>query len=218
MWRVKVCGLTRIDDAEFAWEEGADALGFVLEPSSPRCLKDFSVLAVSYDGAKKIGVFGDFNAEDDVSGFEIVQSIGVNRITKKPCVPVFRPREGQVVDEWLEATLDWDWCLLDPFHVGMGGGTGEQLDWEMAAEFVRRFDGRVILAGGLGPRNVREAILMVKPFGVDASSRLESEPGIKDGDLVRAYVGEAWGALCEVHGKGMQELWDETAVYRNGWP
>jgi phosphoribosylanthranilate isomerase len=199
MWRVKVCGLTSIEDAEFAFEEGADALGFVLEPSSPRCLTDRSVVAFSFEGTLKVGVFRDFLEDEDLLGFDVVQAVGGARDLGKPWMPVFRPKAGQGVEEWLAATEGWTWCLLDPFHAGLGGGTGEQLDWDLAAEFVGRFGGRVILAGGLGADNVREAILKVKPFGVDASSRLESAPGVKDGDLVSQYVSEAWEALSEVH-------------------
>jgi len=203
MWRVKVCGLTNIEDAEFAWEEGADALGFVLEPSSPRCLTDFSVVAFPFEGVKKVSVFGEYMADEDLGSFNVVQAIGADQGVGKSWMPVFRPKAGQPVEEWLADTLGWEWCLLDPFHAGLGGGTGERLDWDLAADFVQRFEGQVILAGGLNSDNVAEAVERVRPFGVDASSGLEIEPGVKDPSLVAGYVSGAWEALRRVHGEGI---------------
>ncbi len=217
MWRVKVCGLTRLEDAECAWEEGADALGFVLEPSSPRVFQDISILGFDFEGAMKVAVFGDYFAGEESREFDVVQAFGSDQGIGKPWMPVFRPQEGMEVEEWLAETQGWDWCLLDPFHAGMAGGTGETIDWDLAARFVKEFSGKVILAGGLGPENVREAIGVVKPFGVDASSRLEVSPGVKDLDKVGEYVREAWAGLIEVHGRSQQDLWDEAAVFRNGW-
>ncbi len=216
MWRVKVCGLTRLEDAECAWEEGADALGFVLEPSSPRVLQDVSVLTFEFEGSRKVAVFGEYFEGEDLQGFDIVQAFGADQGLRRFRMPVFRPRPGVGVSEWLLATQEWDCCLLDPFHPGIAGGTGETVNWELAARFVEEFSGKVILAGGLGPENVREAIRVVKPFGVDASSRLEVSPGVKDLDKVGEYVREAWAGLIEVHGRSQQDLWDEAAVFRNG--
>lgn len=216
MWRVKVCGLTTIGDSEAAWEEGADALGFVLEPSSPRCLADFSVLSYPLEGVARVAVFGDFFDGEDLARFHIVQGFGGDQQVGKAWVPVFRPREGMGVSDWLAKIRGWDWCLLDPFHQGMAGGTGKPIDWDLAARFVKEFTGKVILAGGLGPENVREAIRVVRPFGVDASSRLEVSPGVKDLERVGEYVREAWAGLVEVHGRSQQNLWDEAFAIRNG--
>lgn len=215
MWRVKVCGLTRLGDAECAWEEGADALGFVLEPSSPRVFQDFSILGFEFEDTTKVAVYGEFFEGEDLSSFDVVQAFGVEQGIGKSWMPVFRPRSEMGVEEWLEETDRWAWCLLDPFHAGMAGGTGETIDLELAARFVEEFSGKVILAGGLGPENVRDAIRIVKPFGVDASSRLEVSPGVKDLEKVGEYVREAWAGLIEGHGRSQQDLWDEAAVFRN---
>ncbi|MFM9873398.1 MAG: phosphoribosylanthranilate isomerase [Fimbriimonadaceae bacterium] len=217
MWRVKVCGLTRWSDAIAASNADADALGFVLEPKSPRFIGEepwYWVRAIG--GCLNVGVMGEsIEVSDDVLRlFQVIQAFGNDAKYHKARIPVFRPHLAMTLDDWLVETRSWDWCLLDPYHDGLAGGTGTSVDWDKASDFVARFDGRVILAGGLGPDNVHEAILKVKPFGVDASSRLESSPGLKDAELVRSYVSEAWDALCEVHKKSMQELWDEAAAIR----
>lgn len=201
MWRVKVCGLTKLDDAEFAWEEGADALGFVLEPTSPRCLTDWSILAYPMEGVKRIAVFGEFFEGESLESFDAVQAIGVDHGVGKPWMPTFRPKQGQPLEEWLIATQGWDWCLLDPYKPGPGGGTGERVDWDLAGRFVKEFPGKVILAGGLNAENVSEAVERVCPYGVDASSGLESQPGVKDESQVAAYILNAWKALKVVHGE-----------------
>jgi phosphoribosylanthranilate isomerase len=220
MWRVKVCGLTRWEDVLVACKAEADACGFVLEPTSPRYIGEKpwkSGIGPSPGGAINVGVMGEpiFDLSEDVWRlFQVAQSFGGGEIAGKARMPVFRPSEEMKFEEWLESTKGWEWCLLDPHHEGMAGGTGTTLDWDMAARFVKEFKGKVILAGGLGPENVREAVLRVRPFGVDASSRLESSPGMKDADKVRAYVSEAWDGLCSAHGRSIQDLWDETSGIR----
>lgn len=209
MWRVKVCGLTNIADAEFAWEEGADALGFVLEPTSPRTLRDWSIfsyppLASNMEGVKRIAVFGEYFEGEDVGRFDVVQAIGSDRNVGIPWMPTFRPKQEQPIEEWLTATEGWEWCLLDPYKPGPGGGSGEKIDWQSAGRFVELFRGKVILAGGLNADNVAEAIERVKPYGVDASSGLEASPGIKSESQVVGYILNAWQALKKVHGDDLE--------------
>ncbi|MBA4291426.1 hypothetical protein C0431_00475 [bacterium] len=221
MWRVKVCGLTKWSDAVASANEEADACGWIFEPSSPRFVgaKPWYLIR-SLGGVSMVGVMGEYRAGlsvDILRLIQIVQAFGCDQRIGKSWMPVFRPRTDMEVEEWLAETRGWDWCLLDPFHAGMAGGTGETVNWELAARFVEEFSGKVILAGGLGPENVRQAIRVVKPFGVDASSRLEVSPGVKDLDKVGEYVREAWAGLIEVHGRSQQDLWDEAAVFRNGW-
>lgn len=196
MVRVKVCGITRVQDAGMAAEAGADMLGFVLEPSSPRFVGGTNLAAECHAVAPYLpfcAVFGDFRPVN-LNGFSHVQCYekpsGGHRWIK--VVPV---AAGARVEDLTEQAQGSPVVLLDkasPRH----GGTGEPIDWGLAAELVVRLpETKVVLAGGLGPDNVAEAIRRVKPYAVDASSRLESAPGIKDPGLVRAFVAEARAAL-----------------------
>lgn len=158
---VKVCGLTREEDVAAAAEAGADLAGFVLVPESPRAAA--AVLPVP-DGmlsvAVWVGVAGDSDADlDQVHSVESGKVRGRNATLLRDGVEVAR-------------VLDLPWEGADPDH------------WRTAA----RTDGRIVLAGKLGPDNVREAIAAVDPWAVDAASSLESAPGIKDHDKVRRYV------------------------------
>ncbi|MBL8067705.1 MAG: phosphoribosylanthranilate isomerase [Armatimonadetes bacterium] len=205
MWRVKVCGLTNLEDAEFAWEEGADALGFVLEPKSPRFVADWAFLNQAHKllGAQTVAVFGEYSPAD-LTVFDAVQAFGPDQKVGKAWMPVFRPRDNQPVDDWLAATSGWEWCALDPFSVVAQGGSGTRLDWDLAADFVKKFAGKVILAGGLNDENVGEAVERVRPYGVDASSGLEEFPGKKDESKVFGYIRNAKDALFRVHGSGIR--------------
>jgi indole-3-glycerol phosphate synthase len=163
---VKVCGLTREEDVAAAAEAGADLLGFVLAPESPRAAA--AVLPVPDDTlavAVWVGSAGDSPAElDQVHTAEPGKVRGRDATLYRLGEPV-----AQVVD------LPWE--EDDPSH------------WQRAAGTV----GRVVLAGGLGPENVADAVAAVKPWAVDASSSLEVSPGIKDHARVRAYVEAARG-------------------------
>jgi indole-3-glycerol phosphate synthase/phosphoribosylanthranilate isomerase len=158
---VKVCGLTRQDDVDAAVEAGADLLGFILVDKSPR--RAAAVLDVP-DTALSVAVFVEDTTETPA---DLVQFYPDNGGT-------VRGREALLLREGREVArvLDQPWQQSDPAH------------WSRAAAA----NGRVVLAGGLGPDNVRDAIAAVRPWGVDAASSLEHEPGVKDHDKVRAYV------------------------------
>jgi phosphoribosylanthranilate isomerase len=106
-------------------------------------------------------------------------------------LPVVAVRQGSNVEDLLSQAGNRPALVLDPFVPGQQGGTGQQLDWDLARNFVERFSGRVILAGGLSPENVAEAVRFVRPWAVDASSRLETSPGKKDLNLVESFIREA---------------------------
>jgi indole-3-glycerol phosphate synthase/phosphoribosylanthranilate isomerase len=161
---VKVCGLTRQEDVDAAVEAGADMLGFILVEKSPRRAPE--VLEVP-DTALSVAVFVG-RAEE--TGADLVQLYPDDGGS-------VRGREAVLMrdDEPVAVLLDQPWDGIDPSH------------WENAA----RAEGRVVLAGGLGPENVRAAIDAVHPWAVDAASSLESEPGVKDHARVRAYIEEA---------------------------
>ena len=161
---VKVCGLTRREDVDAAVEAGADMLGFILAEQSPR--RAPGVLPVPEDRLSVAVFVGE--AED--TGADLVQLYGreEGRVRGRDAVLL---RSGETVAH----VVDLPWDEQDPLH----------LQRAVAVE------GRVMLAGRLGPDNVREAVRAVSPWAVDAASQLESEPGIKDHDKVRAFVAAA---------------------------
>jgi indole-3-glycerol phosphate synthase/phosphoribosylanthranilate isomerase len=158
---VKVCGLTRQDDVDAAVEAGADLLGFILVEKSPR--RAPAVLDVP-ETALSVAVFVEDTAETPADLVQFYPDDGGD----------VRGREAVLLRDGREVArvLDQPWQGRDPVH------------WSTAAAA----GGRVVLAGGLGPENVRDAIASVRPWAVDASSSLEREPGVKDHDKVRAYV------------------------------
>jgi indole-3-glycerol phosphate synthase/phosphoribosylanthranilate isomerase len=158
---VKVCGLTRQEDVDFAVEAGADLLGFILAAKSPR--RADAVLDVP-DTALSVAVFVTEQEETPADLVQLYPDDGGD-VRGRTAVLL---REGKPVAR----VLDQPWQEHDPVH------------WSVAAAT----EGRVMLAGGLGPENVRDAIDAVRPWAVDASSSLEAEPGIKDPARVRAYV------------------------------
>ena len=158
---VKVCGLTRAEDVELAVEAGADLCGFVLEPASPRAAD--SVLSVPDTVLSVAVVVG----ETTVSGADLVQLYEreEGRVRGRDAVLL---RDGERV----ATVVDLPWQEDDPEHFAR----------------ARAVEGRLMLAGGLGPENVRAAIAATRPWAVDASSSLEASPGIKDHHRVRAFV------------------------------
>ena len=196
--RVKVCGLTRLSDVIAAAEAGADMLGFVKEPSSPRFVPDAHPLSAYHAYAPFIpfcGVFGPFRTGVPIHAFSHIQSID-------PCPPELRKRWMRVVpvspDDTLESLgkrIQGEGVVVLDRASAAHGGTGETIDWGLARDLVAKFSHvKFVLAGGLGPDNVAEAVRRVRPYAVDASSRLESGPGEKDAEKVRAFVEAAKGA------------------------
>ena len=158
---VKVCGLTRQEDVEAAVAAGADLCGFVLVPESPRAAA--SVLDVG-DAALSVAVVV---GEPEQNGADLVQLYEreEGRVRGRDAVLL---RNGRRV----ATVIDLPWADDDPTHL----------------DRARSVEGRLMLAGGLGPENVRDTIAAVRPWAVDASSSLESAPGIKDHARVRAFV------------------------------
>jgi phosphoribosylanthranilate isomerase len=191
---VKVCGLTRESDVSDAVDAGADALGFVLNATSPRCISTERA-AVLMDGVPALRILVTVDASQNAiadmvekTGADGIQPHGLNAQAvalwaQQAGFFVLRPMADGSPDEVPEGQIP----LLDSAAGGRHGGTGVTLDWTAVARPERRF----VLAGGLEPGNVAEAIATLRPWGVDASSGLESEPGIKDAARVAAFVEEA---------------------------
>jgi phosphoribosylanthranilate isomerase len=204
---VKVCGVRTPEIAETAIDAGADWLGLVLVPASPRHADDAAARAVvdAVRGrADLVGVMVDATAAEcdqaakryRLSAVQLHGTVAVSMVADAS-VPVIRAinlRDGSAAytDPW------WADCtvLLDaaPAADGLPGGTGDRVDETVAAALARHR--RVVLAGGLSPDNVAAAIAAVRPYGVDASSGLESAPGVKDAERVVAFVMAARSAAA----------------------
>ena len=198
MTAIKICGITRREDAELAAELGAAFVGFVLWPNSPRAatLEMVRNIARSLDnGVMPVGVFVD-PSEHEVAaaveaGIRMAQIHGEppSWTSGKPPVPTIRAVHLAVAGDAIEPNVADETVLLDVHDPIKRGGTGQTVDWARAAMIAR--SRHVILAGGLTPENVAEAIAQVKPFAVDVASGVESRPGIKDPARLRAFINAA---------------------------
>ena len=200
---IKICGITRIEDALHAAREGATAIGLNFYPGSPRYV-DFGrgamIAAVAPSHVLKVGIFVD---EAPARIIETARAVRLDVVqlhgSESPhdC-EVLEPlrvwKAFRVGDEFDPHTLaDYRCCealLLDTASLdGSLGGTGSTFPWGLARAAAQY--GKIILAGGLDGANVAEAIRVAAPWGVDASSRLERSPGVKDPVKVREFLGQA---------------------------
>lgn len=199
MTRVKICGLTSLEDAHAAVAAGADALGFVLAPSPRRVSPDQAraIIRRLPPLVATVGVFVDEPPEEVARlkawcGLDWAQLHGGEG---QAHVEALAPRVIKVIPmgrHTPEPQAHLGVCLLlDTAVVGRTGGTGKSFDWTLAVELARQRP--VILAGGLNPENVAQAIAIVKPFAVDVSSGVEREPGRKDHAKIRSFVARAKG-------------------------
>lgn len=188
---IKICGITTLDDARQAVEAGCDGLGFNFWPGSVRYLTAERAGEI-IDGLRapvlKVGVFVDAAPAEveetaRVAGLDVAQLHGEGALA--PAMRWWRAwsANAERLRERMEAS-DAEAFLIDTPAGALRGGTGKTFDWTLA----RGLPGRIVLAGGLGPDNVAEAIEMVKPWGVDACSRLERAPGLKDYAKVAEFV------------------------------
>ncbi|MBX3745500.1 MAG: phosphoribosylanthranilate isomerase [Verrucomicrobiae bacterium] len=203
--RVKICGITRAEDAWTAIEAGADALGFMCYPGSPRYLDPDAIRAITDTLPPliaRVGVFVDADFPTvagtlERAGLDTLQLHGdespdfCRRFGSARVIKAFRVDSPAALDR-MEAYRPLTW-LLDSYVAGSHGGTGRTFNWDLARDAVVR-GGRVILAGGLNPGNVAGAVLHVRPYGVDVSSGVECAPGRKDPARVRDFIAAAKGS------------------------
>jgi phosphoribosylanthranilate isomerase len=199
--RIKICGITQVDDAERAVEAGAWALGLILWSGSPRrcALPDAERIAATFRRRVEVcGVFvnaplDEVAATADAVGLTMVQLHGdegpsycaeVARRTGAKIIKAARVRGG--ADIIALEPFHTDFHLLDAYQAGKPGGTGESFDWELVQR--RRSTTPLILSGGLTPDNVAEAIAATHPFAVDTASGTEARPGVKDPEKLRAFA------------------------------
>jgi len=192
---VKICGITRAEDAAAAVDAGAHALGFVFWQKSPRYIDPFAARAiVSMLPAfvTPVGVFVDQPA-DFVNGVTSLVRLGAVQLHGGESLEYAKNLDAPVVkaiglrDEAMSAIDHWPArvrVLLDVHDPVRRGGTGKKIDWNAAAAVARRRP--VLLAGGITPANVAEAIARVQPVGIDVSSGVEASPGVKDSAKITA--------------------------------
>ncbi len=194
--RVKICGLTREEDIDAAVEAGADALGFVLWPGSERAIDPgrLAHLAARVPAfVTRVGLFVDQDPEFirrcapylDLIQFHGDESPETCRHAPRAWIKALRMREDIDLHAAAEAYRDARGLLLDAYRPGVPGGTGEVFDWSRIPASLAK---PVILAGGLTPDNVGEAVRRVRPFAVDVSGGIEAARGIKDPAKLRAFI------------------------------
>lgn len=206
MVRVKICGLTTPQDAAAAIEFGADALGFNFYPGSKRYLRmevagewiaalpgQVEKVAIlvnpSWDEARAAAATGGVTALQlhGAETPEFCRRLMEEGIRLEKALPVTGPDSLANVPDFFTPTV-----LLDSGGAGEFGGSGRTFPWGIARDFVQAHPHlRVILAGGLTPENVAEAVAMVRPFGVDVTSGVESAPGRKDHTRLRDFIAAA---------------------------
>ena len=211
---IKICGITRLEDALCAAACGADAVGFIFHPASPRCTtpdRARSIIARLPQGIVTVGVFVNQAKETvektvEACGIDLIQLHGdeapayclhfpPERVIK--AVSPRTPGELRSLDAYRVRAF-----LIDRRDQSRYGGTGKLADWSLAAELRRMRP--LILAGGLNPGNIEEALAVVMPQAVDINSGCESAPGIKDHALMQLMIGMIRRATREKNRSGKE--------------
>ncbi|MDE1044723.1 MAG: phosphoribosylanthranilate isomerase [Nitrospinaceae bacterium] len=189
--------MTQLKDALFAVEQGVDAVGFIFYKKSPRAVTMKTVREIITKLpplVDTVGVFVNESAERlnkiaDYCGLDLVQLHGEEspafcRKIHRRVIKAFRVKDLQSIKQLEKFPVSG--FLLDTFSDDLHGGTGKTFDWNLALPAKKM--GPVILAGGLTPRNILQAVRQVRPYGVDVCSGVEKSPGIKDLEKVRAFL------------------------------
>jgi phosphoribosylanthranilate isomerase len=199
--RVKICGITRVQDLHAACDTGADALGFVFYEKSPRHLTIAAAAALVRELPPFVQAVGLFVNAEPAFIESVLQDVPLDLLqfhgdeTAADCARFGRPyikavRVNRDTD-LLKCAADFDAArglLLDAFVPGVPGGTGERFDWSLIPANLPK---PVILSGGLAPDNVAEAIQHVRPWAVDVSSGVEAAKGIKDAHKIAQFIAKA---------------------------
>lgn len=206
MVKVKICGITNRDDALHAADCGADALGFVFYAASPRCVAPEQARIIIASLPPFVTRVGLFVNEDPERIKALVAACGLDAVQLHgdelpadcllpPCRVIKGVRPAAAAELAALADYPVTALLVDAAVPGRFGGTGQRADWELARHIATRH--RVILAGGLTPDNVGEAVRHVCPYGVDVASGVEVAPGRKDPDKVARFIRMAREACCQ---------------------
>jgi phosphoribosylanthranilate isomerase len=201
--KIKICGITNLDDALVAVEYGADALGFVFYPKSPRCVTTDKVREITTQLPPFVMTVGVFVNEKPEKIREIMVSANLKVLQLQgdeppqdcsiwaPSIKAFRVKDFIDLNP-LEHYQGISAYLLDTYAPSSYGGTGQIFNWDIALE-AKRF-GKIILAGGLTPENIEKAVRWVKPYAVDVSSGVEAKKGKKNPKKVKEFIERAKAA------------------------
>lgn len=195
MTKVKICGLTREEDALLCAEKGADFLGFIFVPSTPRYIEPERAAAIvakvreRENPPKFVGVFRDASADyireiATLARLDFVQLHGSETNEDIEAIGIPAIKTCRVGDALPDTTAHpaASYLLFDTYEDRRSGGTGRRFDWSLLAMYARHQP--FFLAGGIGPDNVSAAISLVRPDVIDLASGVESEPGVKDPEKV----------------------------------
>lgn len=200
--KVKICGITRTDDAQQASGLGADAIGLVFYPPSSRYLADLikakEIVAAAGPLVTSVGLF--VNA-DPTQIENVLNHVNIHLLQfhgdepeaeclryGRPYLKAIRMRKGLTIETEMSKYPSAAGFLLDTYVKGVPGGTGESFNWDSVPKNTHK---HIIVAGGLHADNVRQAILTSTPYGVDVSGGVESSPGIKDSQKMKAFITQA---------------------------
>ncbi|MCF5715587.1 MULTISPECIES: phosphoribosylanthranilate isomerase [Pseudomonas syringae group] len=202
--RSKICGITRIEDALAAVEAGADAIGLVFYPKSPRAvtvLQARAIIAALPPFVTTVGLFVnasrcELNETLDAVALDMLQFHGDETPEEcdgyhRPYIKALRVKAGDDIASACRAYRNARGVLLDTYVEGVPGGTGETFDWALIPDYL---DKPVILAGGLTSANVAQAIAQVRPYAVDVSGGVEKSKGIKDREKILAFMSAVQGS------------------------
>ncbi|AAO57285.1 MULTISPECIES: phosphoribosylanthranilate isomerase [Pseudomonas] len=201
--RSKICGITRIEDALAAAEAGADAIGLVFYPKSPRAvtvLQARAIIAALPPFITTVGLFVnasrcELNETLDAVALDMLQFHGDETPEEcdgyhRPYIKALRVKAGDDIAQACRTYRNARGVLLDTYVEGVPGGTGETFDWALIPDDL---DKPVILAGGLTSANVAQAIAQVRPYAVDVSGGVEKSKGIKDREKILAFMSAVHG-------------------------
>lgn len=206
MTRVKICGITNLEDALYAAECGADALGFVLYEKSPRYIRNnkvYEIVKKLPPFVKTVGLFVNAGLDYvldavDYCHLNLVQLHGdedlefCKEVKKKTgVIKAIRVKGSESIKEIQQFSSVIRTFLLDAYIEGTYGGTGASFDWELVHQ-AKEF-GDIVIAGGLNRENILEVVKNIKPYGVDVSSGVEISPGKKDKEKVKDFIRIAKG-------------------------
>ncbi|MCP4996112.1 MAG: phosphoribosylanthranilate isomerase [Gammaproteobacteria bacterium] len=196
--RIKICGITRVEDALSAIEAGADAIGLVFYPPSPRGVtpeQAAEIVASLPPFITVVGLFVNAGREDiervlSITRLDLLQFHGSESAEDcagfgRPYIKAIRMRDDVDLIKTRSRYKEASALLLDAYQKGVPGGTGSAFDWDRIPEALA---GEIVLAGGLSPQNVEQAVQSVHPYAVDVSGGVEKEKGIKDVGKIAAFI------------------------------
>ncbi|WP_297889285.1 phosphoribosylanthranilate isomerase [Sulfurihydrogenibium sp.] len=196
---IKICGITLPQQAGEICSIGADFIGAIFYPKSPRYVNidTLKTLKKSLNkNCKLVGVV--VNPEEDTV-YEILNTVDyvqfhgdedynfIKKFDKNKVIKVFRVKQESQIKDMEKYMEDGYLILVDTYKEGLYGGTGESINLELVKKIVNLYS-KVIVSGGLGPDNIKKLLDFVKPYGVDASSKLEIKPGLKDTNKVKEFI------------------------------